>query len=51
MFGSIPKDVWIAAALAFAIAMAAIFGPVPVVFVTVYIAVCAYILIQVFGRK
>ena len=43
MFALVPLDVWVAAALAAAIGLVAIFGPSAGVFVLVYVCLCAYI--------
>ena len=47
----IPWDVWVAAALAFAVALAAYFDAGLAVFIFVYLGLCAYIAIQTFGSK
>ena len=51
MFVSIPLDVWIAAVLAAVAALAAIFGPSAGLFIFIYVALCAYILIEVFSDE
>jgi hypothetical protein len=41
-----PWDIWVAAALAFAVALAGIFGPTPAAFIVIYLGLCAYIVVQ-----
>jgi hypothetical protein len=51
MIRLITWDIWIAAALALAVALAAIFDPAPVVFVAVFLALCAYVVVEtVYGK-
>jgi len=47
MLRAIPWDVWLAAALAIAVLLVAIFELAPAVFIVVYISLCAYIVAQV----
>lgn len=49
MLKSIPWDVWIAAATAAAIALAAFFHLGLAIFVIIYLGLCAYIAVQTFG--
>lgn len=51
MLRSIPLDVWAAAALAVAIALAAIFDPIPAIFVAACLAAFAYVAVEAFGGK
>jgi hypothetical protein len=51
MLKLIPWDVWLAAALAFAVALAAYFDAGPAVLILVYLGLCAYIAVQTFGSK
>ncbi|HEY7228990.1 MAG TPA: hypothetical protein VH558_01330 [Pseudolabrys sp.] len=46
MLRLIPWDVWIAAALAVGVTLAAIFDPAPVIFIAVYLGLCAYIILE-----
>lgn len=41
-----PWDIWVAAVLAFAVALAGIFGPTPAAFIVIYLGLCAYIVVQ-----
>jgi hypothetical protein len=51
MFALVPLDVWVAAALAAAIGLVAIFGPSAGVFVLIYGCLCAYIIIEVISDE
>ena len=51
MFALVPLDVWVAAALAAAIGMVAIFGPSAGVFVLIYFCLCADIIIEVISDE
>ena len=51
MFALVPLDVWVAAALAAAIGLVAIFGPSAGVFVLIYFCLCAYIIIEVISDE
>jgi hypothetical protein len=51
MLKLIPWDVWIAAAIAGAVALAAFFDPGPAIFIFVYLGFCAYVAIQTFGSE
>jgi hypothetical protein len=51
MFASIPLDIWVAAVLAAAAGLMAIFGPSAGVFITVYLCVCAYIVAEVINDE
>jgi hypothetical protein len=49
MIKLITWDIWIAAALA--VSLAGIFDPVPVVFVAVFLALCAYVVVEtIYGK-
>jgi hypothetical protein len=39
-------DIWAAAALALAVALAGIFGPTPAALVVIFIGLCAYVVVQ-----
>jgi hypothetical protein len=49
MLKSIPWDVWVAAAIAAAIALAAFFQLGPAIFVIIFLGLCAYVAVQTFG--
>ncbi|MFZ0622911.1 MAG: hypothetical protein WBX05_20455 [Pseudolabrys sp.] len=51
MFALVPLDVWVAAALAAAVGLVAIFGPSVGVFVLIYVCLCAYIIIEVISDE
>lgn len=51
MFATVPLDVWVAAALAAAVGLVAIFGPSAGVFVLIYVCLCAYIIIEVISDE
>ena len=51
MLRSIPWDVWVSAALAVAVAVAAFFDPAPAIFIVIYLGLCAYIAVQTFGSE
>lgn len=51
MLRLIPWDVLIAAALAIVAALAAIFEPAPIVFIAIYLAMCAYIVVETFSNE
>jgi|RhiMethySRZTD1v2_1073278.scaffolds.fasta_scaffold658577_2 hypothetical protein len=46
MIKLITWDIWIAAALALAVALAGIFDPVPVIFVAIFLGLCAYVVVE-----
>jgi hypothetical protein len=46
MIKLIPWDIWAAAALAAGVALAGIFDPTPAAFITVYLGLCAYIVVE-----
>jgi hypothetical protein len=50
MLKSIPWDVWVAAVIATAIALAAFFHLGLAIFVIIYLGLCAYVAVQTFGR-
>jgi hypothetical protein len=47
MFRAIPWDVWVAAALAAAAMLVAIFEPARAIFIVIYVLLCAYIIVQI----
>ena len=49
MLRSIPWDVWVAAAIAVAVALVAFFDVGPAIFIFLFLGLCAYIAIQTFG--
>jgi hypothetical protein len=49
MLKSIPWDVWVAAVIATAIALAAFFHLGLAIFVIIYLGLCAYVAVQTFG--
>lgn len=51
MLKFLPWDIWAAAALAAAVALAAIFEPAPVIFILVYLGLCAYIVVETFSDE
>lgn len=51
MLKSVPWDVWVAAAIGVAVALAALFDAGPAVFIVAYFGLCAYVAIQTFGSK
>jgi apolipoprotein N-acyltransferase len=46
MIKIIPWDIWAAAALALAVALAGIFGPIPVAFIVIFLGLCVYVVVQ-----
>ena len=42
----IPWDIWVAAALALAVALAGIFGPAPGAFIVIFLGLCVYVVVQ-----
>jgi hypothetical protein len=42
----IPWDIWAAAALALAVALAGVFGLTPAAFIVIFIGLCAYVVVQ-----
>ena len=46
MIKFIPWDIWAAAVLALAVALAGVFGPIPVAFTVIFIGLCAYVVLQ-----
>jgi hypothetical protein len=51
MLALIPLDVWVAVALAIAFGLIAIFGPSAGLFVLIYFALCAYIVIGIINDE
>ncbi|HEX3338732.1 MAG TPA: hypothetical protein VHT68_06100 [Pseudolabrys sp.] len=51
MLKSIPWDVWLAAAMAVAVALAALFDWGPAIVIAIYLGLCAYIAVQTFGSE
>ena len=51
MIKSIPWDIWAAVALAAGVVLAAILDPAPAIFVMVYLALCAYVVVKTFSSK
>jgi hypothetical protein len=51
MLKLLPWDVWAAGALAAGVVLAAIFDPAPIVFIVIYLALCAYIIVETFSRE
>ena len=51
MFALIPLDVWVAAVLAAAAGLMAIFGPSGSVFILIYLFLCAYIIVEVISNE
>ena len=51
MIRVIPWDVWAAAALALAVALAGIFGPTPAAFIVIFFGLCAYVVVQTINGK
>ncbi len=51
MIKLIPWDIWAAAALAAGVVFAAIFDPAPAVFVMIYLALCAYVVVETFSSE
>ncbi|HEY6700510.1 MAG TPA: hypothetical protein VI137_06775 [Pseudolabrys sp.] len=47
----IPWDVWVAAAIAVALGLAAIFDLSSSIFIVIYIGLCAYIAAQTIGNE
>ena len=48
---SIPWDVWVAAAMAVAVALVAVFDPVPAFFIFACLVLCVYIATKAFGSE
>jgi hypothetical protein len=46
MLRFIPRDVWVAAALAVAVCLIELFDPAPTVFIVIYLGLCAHIVVQ-----
>ena len=46
MLRSIPRDVWVAAALAVVVCLVEFFDPAPTVFIVIFLGLCAYIVVQ-----
>ncbi|HUL87408.1 MAG TPA: hypothetical protein VLU23_04395 [Pseudolabrys sp.] len=51
MFALIPLDVWLAAALAAAFGLVAIFGPSAGLFILIYVCLCVYVVIEVISDE
>jgi hypothetical protein len=51
MLRSVPWAVWVAAAIAAAVALAAFFGPGPGIFIFICLGLCAYIAIKSLGSE
>jgi hypothetical protein len=51
MIKLIPWDIWAAAALAAGVVLAAIFDPAPANFAMIYLALCAYVVIESFSSE
>jgi hypothetical protein len=51
MLRSIPWDVWVAAAIAAVVALAAFFDLSPAIFIFIFLGLCAYIAVQTFGSE
>ena len=51
MLRSIPWDVWVAAAIAAAVALIAFFDVGPAIFIFLFLGLCAYIAVQTFGNE
>lgn len=51
MLRLIPWDVWIAAAVAVLVCLVAILDLAPAIFIAVYLALCAYIVVETFGDE
>jgi hypothetical protein len=51
MIKSITWDIWVAAALAVATILAAIFDPAPVAFIVLYLGLCAYVVLETFNGE
>lgn len=51
MLKILPWDIWAAVALAIAVGLAAIFDPAPVVFVVIYLGLCAYVIVKTFNSE
>ena len=51
MLRSIPWAVWVAAAIAAAVALVAFFDVVPAIFIFLFLGLCAYIAVQTFGNE
>ena len=51
MLRSIPWDVWVAAAIAAVVALAAFFDLSPAIFIFIFLGLCAYIAVEAFGSE
>ena len=51
MIKFLPWDIWAAAGLAITVGLAAIFDPVPTVFIVIYLALCAYVVVETFSGE
>ncbi len=51
MLKTIPWDVWLAAALAAVVILAALFEPTSAAFIVVYIFLCAYIVVKIISDE
>jgi len=51
MLRSIPWDVWVVAAIAAVVALAAFFDLSPAIFIFIFLGLCAYIAVQTFGSE
>ena len=51
MIKLIPWDIWAAVALATGVVLAAILDPAPAIFVMIYLALCAYVVIESFSSE
>ena len=51
MLRSIPWDVWVAAAIAAVVALAAFFDLSPAIFIFIFLGLCAYIAIETFASE
>jgi hypothetical protein len=51
MFASIPLDVWVASVLAAATGVMAVFEPSAGLFISVYLCLCAYIVVQILNDE
>lgn len=51
MLALVPRDVWLAVALAFMDAISPIFGFAHAMFITIYVAMCLDVLLAAFGGE
>ena len=51
MLRLIPRDVWVAAALAVAACLVEFFDPAPTVFIVIYLGLCACIVVQTISSE